>query len=111
MTLFKTPTAQDVWLQMNCDRCYRHRDCTILERALNQDRKPKEWQRNTSRNVLMQNAYKCEEYRTSRPRPTRVKQFEDVSMFGDDTPYRVDVGYVPVDGDWPEKPGKETDHA
>jgi hypothetical protein len=117
MTLFKNPTAQDVWVEHHCMRCYRlaggfgpddEIPCPILERALRTDRKPKEWTRN-QRAQLMQDAYRCNEYRTTPPR-TKTKHFEDVSMFGDDTPYRVDVGYVPVEG-WPEKPTKGVDHA
>jgi hypothetical protein len=110
MTLFKTPTAQEIWLEHHCDRCYLRHDCKILEKALRTDRKPPQWDRNT-RAQLMQDAYRCNEFRRTPPRGKPRQQFEDVSMFGDDTPYRVDVGYVPVDG-WPDKPNKkETDHA
>jgi hypothetical protein len=109
MTLFKTPTARDVWLGANCDRCYRHigdrYDCPILEKALRTDRKPVEWTRNP-RAQLMQDSIKCGEFATRPPLVKRKgeQQFEDVPMF--DVEPVVDINYVPVEG-WPEKPRKD----
>jgi hypothetical protein len=107
MTLFKNPTAQAVWLENWCERCWRDQ-CPILERGLRTDRKPKEWDRNP-RTDLMAKAYRCNEFRTKPPRAARQQQFEDVPMFDVD---ETDARYVPVDN-WPERPStrKDVDHA
>jgi hypothetical protein len=109
MTLFKTPTAQDVWIEHHCLRCYRMAGgfspdddipCPILDKALTSGRKPPEWDRN-QRAQLMQDAYRCNEFRTTPPR-TKPKQYEDVPMFDVGAP--VDhIHYVPVEG-WPDDP-------
>jgi hypothetical protein len=107
MTLFRTPTARDIWVDANCGRCWRDPNgCPILEKALRTDRKPVEWTRNP-RAQLMQDSIKCSEFATRPPLVKRKgeQQFEDVPLF-EVTPYAVDVGYVPAEG-WPEKPRKE----
>lgn len=108
MTLFKTSTAQSIWIEHHCDRCWRQDGCRILERAIRTDRKPAQWERN-SRASLMQDAYKCSEFSHIPTRPKREQQFEDVPMF-DVEP--TDAQYVPVPG-WPERAPKqkEGDHA
>jgi hypothetical protein len=120
MSLFKNETAQGVWISHWCERCYRGQhigdpafeQCSILAKALGHDRKPPEWDRN-SKPPTMSKTYKCNEFRRHalKTKPPKVQQFEDVSMFDDDT-LMADGRFVPVAG-WPDKPkkGKETDHA
>jgi hypothetical protein len=112
MTLFKSEVAQDIWLDHYCHRCYRDNDCSIKAKALSSGRKPREWDRN-SRSTLMQDAYKCNEFRRTPPRSKQSKHFEDVPMFdvGDMGIEEGEVKMVPVKG-WPDRPRKgETDHA
>ena len=138
MTLWKTATAQNIWLENWCCQCYRMKTpcaecatpeqcraaqyncghlelkqpgCPILDRALRTRRKPVEWDRNTARNRLIQAAYRCNEFHDHPPR-VKSKGFVDVPMIDmDDLPGPPWVTYVPIDGDWPEKPTKDTDHA
>jgi hypothetical protein len=109
MTLFKTRVAQDIWLEHWCDRCYRQRDCGILDSALTRDRKPPQWIR-PARVELMKDAYRCTEYHAKPPRPKTITTHEEPMMFDVDAP--VDrPRYLPVEG-WPDRPVKgETDHA
>jgi hypothetical protein len=116
MTLFKNPTVEAVWKDHWCARCWRDEtECPILEKALRLQRKPKEWDRN-ARPQLMQQSYRCNEYRTTAPRKPRVQQFEDVPMFDLEDGENLDASkplYVPVEG-WPtddRKGGKDVDHA
>ena len=124
MTLFKSQTAQKVWIEENCETCFQPEEvarrlhgkdtcCPIQERALTPGRKtlPKEWQ--ATRSDEMAKSIKCNAYQAKpavlrRPASTESPD----SMFGDDTPYRVDVDFVPVEG-WPSRPKKDkgSDHA
>lgn len=120
MTLFKTQTAQEIWIDHHCHGCFqpdeaarrlqnKDTQCPIQAKALNSDRKPVEWTRN-QRASRMQDAYKCKAFQ-ARPNRTgqKTQHFVDVPLF-DVTPYAVEVGYVPVEG-WPERPkGKEVEH-
>jgi hypothetical protein len=136
MTLWKSKTAKNVWLENWCCLCYRMKtpctDCTtpeecrqanyncghlelkdpgcpILARANRIDRKPVQWDRNMSADHLMKAAYRCNEFRKDPPR-AKPKGFVDVPMFDIGAP--VDhIHYVPVEG-WPDDPKhKDTDHA
>jgi hypothetical protein len=112
MTLFKNRTAQEIWVDHWCGRCYRTRDgrtdCAIIARALERQRKPPQWDRN-QRAKTMADAYTCDEFRTKPPRPTKAKKFDDVPMF--DVPDTGSKRFVPVAG-WPDDPKrKDTDHA
>jgi len=112
MAAFKSKTAQEVWVEHWCVRCYRDQDtCEILQKALRTNRKPKEWERN-ARAETMAKAVTCTEFSRKPPRPVKHQQFEDVSMFDDDTLPTGEVGFVPVDG-WPDRPKakKDVDHA
>lgn len=112
MPLFKSNTHQGVWREHWCERCWHNMRCPILAGALSSQRKPRQWDRNPRAREI-KDTYKCNEFTMQPPRiPKADKQFEDVSMFGDDTPYRTDVGYVPVEG-WPDDPRSKRgpDHA
>lgn len=117
MTLFKNQTAQDIWIEHNCHRCFqpdeaarrehgKDTQCPIQEQALRTGRKPTQWERKP-RAQTMAGAIKCNAYQ-AKPSLNRrgSAQPYDESMFGDDSPYRVDVGFVPVDG-WPDRPKKD----
>jgi hypothetical protein len=111
MTLFKNDVAQDVWIESNCivTKCYRQPTCPILARALARDRKPREWDRN-NRSTAMATAYRCNAFGERAPKPTPVKDFEDVAMF-DVEPAALTL--APVAG-WPDRPvkhNKRDDHA
>ncbi len=112
VTLFKSETAQQVWMENYCQRCWHLPvGCPILDRALASGRKPKEWVRNPRpAQALMQNAYACKEFAIQPPVSRRgPQQFEDVPMFDVDT--SMPVHLVPVEG-WPDRPpGKGVDHA
>lgn len=74
------------------------------------DRKPPSWDRKP-RATDMDRTITCNEHMSKPPIIKRAKAVvEDVPMF-DETPYKVDVGFVPVDG-WPDRPKKDgVDHA
>lgn len=123
MTLFASLTAQEIWIEMNCHQCWqpdeaarrehgKETQCPIQERALRIGRKPVEWKRNT-RQTIMAHAYKCNAYQDKPAVSRRDSVDENVPLF-EETPYRVDVGFVPVDG-WPDykaiqKKNLEGDH-
>ncbi len=55
--LWKSSTAQDIWIEHNCDPCYRTaartgQPCPILMRALTSGRKPVEWDRNPRASII-----------------------------------------------------------
>lgn len=123
MPLFKTETAQGVWIEFNCHMCFQPDEaarrlhgkadaqCPIQKRALESGRKPVKWDRNT-RAREMQRAYKCREFK-ARPDSTqrrRVNEFEtDQDSLFDPKP--VPYRFVPVDG-WPDRPtSSQGDHA
>lgn len=118
MGVFKSKLAQEVWTEHWCARCYRmpggvidQANCSILSKALRTNRKPKEWERNPRADTMAGQA-KCLEYNRKPPRSTKTKQYEDVSMFDDDTLHSDGRRFVPVDG-WPDSPDrtKGVDHA
>jgi hypothetical protein len=95
--LFKNPTEQDIWIEKNCDRCYRSskktgQPCPILMRALASGRKPPEWDR-MPRAQTIDTKIRCNARQVKAP--TRPK--EDVSMFDDE--------FIPVTS------RKDVDHA
>lgn len=112
MTLFRNQTEQEVWIGHHCDRCHSPLNtqdgCPILTKALESQRKPRQWKRN-QRVTLMKEAFKCEEFADQPPRITRAaKSFEDVPMF--EVPAEP-VYLVPIEN-WPDRPGiKGVDHA
>lgn len=122
MTLFKNQTHQEVWQQRWCGTCFqpdeaarrlhgKNTQCPIWAHAISTGRKPVQWDR-MARADQMDRTIRCNTYQDS-PSVTRrpVAENEGVPLF-DDTPFKTDVGFVPVDG-WPEKPRKKhgTDHA
>lgn len=80
MSLFKSPTHQDIWIEANCEvsRCWRYGSCPILASALRRDRKPPQWKRNPRPKVIAEQ-YKCSEQARRRPAPPQ-RQI-DVPMF------------------------------
>lgn len=116
MTLFANQIVQDVWIEHNCHRCWqpdevarrehgKDAQCPIQERALRTGRKPPEWDRKP-RAQTMAAAITCNAYQAKPPVSRRDSAAPyDVPLF-DETPYKVDVGFVPVDG-WPDKPSKK----
>jgi hypothetical protein len=123
MPLFKSVTAQEVWVDHHCHRCFqpdeamrrlhgKDTQCPIQKRALESQRKPVKWDRNT-RARDMQSAYKCREFMRQPASTQRVKVNEfdtDQDSLFEVAP--VDYSFVPVDG-WPDRPrkGGEGDHA
>lgn len=104
MTVFKSVTHQQIWLENWCDRCWRLNNCSILRKFARTGRKPAEWQRNP-RAQEMADQVKCNEFRTIPPKPTKVVDFEDVPMFD----VEPAVGHlVPVEG-WPDYRNKKRD--
>lgn len=123
MTLFTTKTHQDIWQQRWCHTCFQPDEaarrlhgkqsvCPIWERAIRTGRKPVEWDR-MPRADQMERTIRCNSYLDAPPvnRRRATIDSEDVPLF-DETPFKADVGFVPVDG-WPERPRKKfgTDHA
>jgi hypothetical protein len=118
LTLFKNQTHQEVWVEMNCHRCFQPQEaqrriqgkdtiCPILNRALTSGRKPREWDR--TRSDEMAKSIRCNAFQA---RPPRVKfygnTYEQDSIFDVDDLHHH--GFVPVDG-WPDRPGpNEVDH-
>lgn len=116
MTLFKSVTHQEIWIEHHCERCFHYseeegRACPILARALTTGRKPKQWDRNTSAKAqLMKDTIRCNEETRIPPKLERTKHFEDEPMF-EVEPH--EANYVPVEGlPTQRRPlGKDTDHA
>jgi hypothetical protein len=90
MALFTSETHQGVWIESHCGRCYYGRgigdptqeQCPILTWALAHDRKPKVWERNPRKGLLMADT-KCHK-ETRRPPiadPRGVVADETLSMF------------------------------
>lgn len=95
MTLFKNETHQDIWVEHHCDRCYFGRAttiCPILGKALSTNRKPVEWDRNTRKNVLMQDSIKCNMETRTPPKFGGVRQVTDETgtLFAVDIPVHMD---------------------
>lgn len=98
--LWRTATAQDIWIEHNCDPCYRSakrtgQPCPILMRALASGRKPPEWDR-MPRATIIADTIRCNARNVKAPTIPKVKLFEDVSMFDDLTPVpkRKDVDHA-----------------
>lgn len=120
MTLFRSNAQRDMWIDRWCHVCFqpdeaarrlqgKDTQCPILAKALRTDRKPVEWDRNTRTDEVWR-TIKCNSHTPKPPIHRREKHFDDVPMF-DETPYKVDVGFVPVEG-WPDRPKKDgVDHA
>lgn len=109
MTLFRNATHQDVWIEHHCERCAHNPGCPIVLKAITTGRKPKEWDRNTGKNLLMKDTIKCNAEVKQLPKPKPTKAFEDVPMF--DLEPR-EVNYVPVEGLPTERRvSRATDHA
>lgn len=121
MTLFRSQVHQEIWRQRWCETCFQPDEaarrlygkdsvCPIWERAIRTNRKPVQWDRKP-RATDMDRTIKCNEHASKPPITKRPSvKTEDVPLF-DVTPYKTDVGFVPVEG-WPDRPGAEgTDHA
>lgn len=121
MTLFRSQTHQEIWQMANCHTCFQPEEaarrlhgkegsvCPIWAKAMRTDRKPVEWDRKP-RAADMDRTIKCNSHTPKPPIHRREKHFEDVPLF-EVTPYKVDVGFVPVDG-WIDRPKKDgVDHA
>lgn len=120
MTLFRSQTHQEIWQMRWCETCFEEHEaarrlygkdsvCPIWERAMRSGRKPVQWDRKP-RATDMDRTITCNEYTSKPPMARRAKAVdEDVPLF-DVTPYKVDVGFVPVEG-WPEREPKDgVDH-
>lgn len=118
--LFRNNTHQEMWRQRWCETCFQPEEaarrlqgkdtqCPIWKRALHTNRKAPEWDRNNRTDELWR-TIKCNSYTSKPPIIKRAKAVtEDVPLF-DETPYKVDVGFVPVEG-WPDRPQKDgVDH-
>ena len=121
MTLFRNDTHRDVWQMRWCHTCFQPDEaarrlhgkgtvCPIWEKAIHTQRKPPQWDR-MPRADTMDRTIRCNEYTDKPPLNRRqVSQTTHDEPLLDVTPYKTDIGYVPVDG-WPEKPKKdEVDH-
>ena len=110
MTLFKSQTHQEIWLDRWCHTCYQPDEamrrimgadtqCPIQKRALETGRKPVKWERN-ARAHDMENAIRCHEY-LDKPRTTRKTKALDANQ---DSLFDVEpreIHLVPVPG-WPD---------
>lgn len=118
MTLFRNDTHRELWRQRWCETCYQpdeaarriqHKQarCPIWARAMQSDRKPKEWDRMPRADQMIR-TIRCNEYAPQPPVIRRDKAVgEDQPMF-DVEP--ADAKLVPVEG-WPDKPKpNEVDH-
>lgn len=87
MALFRSQLHQEIWLEHHCYRCYHFPvGCPILLKALNSNRKPVEWERNTRNGALMAETMKCNNETRQPPAMTRAVVNEDVPMFEVETP-------------------------
>jgi hypothetical protein len=123
MPLFKSKTAEGVWLEFNCHMCFqvdeaerrlhgKDKQCPIQKRALESGRKPVKWDRN-QRARDMAHAYTCREFK-SRPDSTARKRVNEFDI-PQDSLFEIpehEVEFVPVAG-WPDRPRKDNggDHA
>jgi hypothetical protein len=121
MTLFRSQTHQEIWQMRWCHTCFQPDEaarrlhgktdsvCPIWEKAMRTDRKPVEWDRKP-RATDMDRTITCNSHTSEPPIIKRAKAVvEDVPLF-DETPYKIDVGFVPVEG-WPEREsGQGVDH-
>lgn len=90
MSLFKSVTHQEIWIEHHCGRCHfgvrvrtgQGLQCPILARALRTDRKPVEWERNPRKGALMADTIKCHKETRTPPRTERAAvPDETLSMF------------------------------
>ena len=123
MPLFRSVTAQEVWVSMNCHMCFQTDEaqrrlhgkdlqCPIQKRALTSGRKPVQWDRNT-RAKDMKSAYKCREFMRQPASTARAKVNEfDTNQDSLFEPTPTEYSFVPVEG-WPDRPrkGGDGDHA
>jgi hypothetical protein len=120
MTLFRSNNHRDIWRERWCDTCFqpdeaarriqgKDVECPIWAKAMKEDRKPPQWDRNTRTDEVWR-MIKCNSYTPKPPINRRERAIaEDVPLF-DVTPYAVDIGFVPVEG-WPDRPKKDgVDH-
>lgn len=126
MTLFRSKTHQEVWIDRWCHRCFQPNEaarriqgaqtmCPILGKALASGRKPPQWDR-MPRADEMERSIRCNSFQDKpadvrRTPHQRQRDTTDDEPLFDVTPYATNIGLVPVEG-WPDKPQKDgVDHA
>jgi hypothetical protein len=122
MTLFRNDTHSELWRQRWCHTCFqpdeaarriqgKDTQCPIWAKAIGSGRKPPEWSRNTRADEMVK-TIRCNAYQDQPPVNRRGVSDQVTEPLFDVTPYAAEhPGYLPVDGDWPEKPTKnEVDH-
>jgi hypothetical protein len=99
MALFTSETHQQVWIESHCGRCHYGRglgdpsqeQCPILTWALAHDRKPKVWERNPRKGLLMADTMKCNNETRTPPRNEHATvPDETLAMFDVSTTVAVD---------------------
>jgi len=116
MTLFRNSTHQEMWRQHWCETCFQPDEaarriqgkatqCPIWEKAMRTGRKPPEWDRMPRADEMVK-TIRCNEHTPRPPINKRAPSNEITEPLFDVTPYKIDVGYVPVDG-WPQRPGPD----
>lgn len=121
MTVFKTPTHQDIWIEANCHTCFqpdeaarrlhgKDTECPIIKRYNRTGKKPKAWDR--TRSTELSKTITCRSY-LARPEAVRrgvVNEFDQQQDSLFDIPTH-EAHFVRVEG-WPERPTtRGTEHA
>lgn len=122
MTLFRSITHRDIWLERWCDTCFKPEQaelrlqgkgagCPIRNKALASDRKPPQWDRQP-RADEMHRTIRCNSYEAKPPvarRRDAAASPDEAGLFDID---EHEVHLVPVEG-WPDyRAGKDgIDHA
>lgn len=95
MSLFKSVTHQEIWIEHHCHRCWHNPGCPILAKALRTDRKPVEWDRNPRKNALMQDSIKCNSETRQPPTIARATVADEtLSMFDVSAPVDMDTEHA-----------------
>lgn len=97
MTLFKSQTHQDIWIDHHCKCCYFGQGdtmCPILHRALKSGRKPVQWDRSIRKNATMADSIKCNSETRQPPLVGRRVVNEDVPMFDVQATTRMDPDHA-----------------
>lgn len=102
MTLFKSQTHQDIWIDHHCRRCYfgqglgdpTQPQCKILAFAIGHGRKPVQWDRSIRKNATMADSIKCNSEIHQPPLVTRRVVNEDVPMFDVQATTRMDPDHA-----------------
>ena len=94
MSLFKSQTHQDIWIEHNCERCAHHPGCPIIAKAIRTKRKPPQWDRNPRKNALMHETIRCKDKVRVLPIPKVPKMFDDVPMFDVAAPVDMDPDHA-----------------